>query len=102
MTPDFELQSLVGTQIMSAISVLSSMGFRCRDISRQAIHPVLKPAGTFLCISSDAKAATSTPVSILLPFSDQGVVIDVIPNDPTPGPAENHTSSPLHNRLQCP
>lgn len=82
MALDVELQSLVGTQIMSAVSALSAMGFRCRDISRQAIHPVLKPAGTFLCTAGDDKVATTQPLSILLPFSEQGVVIAVIPNAP--------------------
>lgn len=86
MTSDCELQSLVGTPIMSAISVLSAMGFRCRDISRQAHHPILKPAGTFLCISDEDKADETSARSILLPFSEQGLVIDVIPNDPIPQP----------------
>jgi hypothetical protein len=80
MIPNVELQSLVGAQVMSATSVLSALGFRCIDISRQTLHPGHQPAGTFLCTLRRDGDAKAKPLTILLHFSEQGVVTAVIPS----------------------
>jgi hypothetical protein len=80
MIPNVELQSLVGAQIMCAISALSAMGFRCVDISRQTLHLGHQPAGIFLCTLRRDVDAKAQPLAILLHFSEQGVVTAVTPS----------------------
>jgi hypothetical protein len=76
-----DLQSLVGTPIMSAISILSSMGFRCTDVTRQAINTLPKAAGTFSCKAVEYLGAETRNIDILLSFSDKGIVMDVSKNE---------------------
>ena len=80
MIPDHDLHGLIGTPIMSAISILSSMGFRCKDISRQAIHRLPKAAGTFSCTANQSLGADTRNIDLTLSFSDKGIVMDVIKN----------------------
>jgi hypothetical protein len=77
MMADQDLHSLVGTPIMSAISILSSMGFRCTDITRQVIHTLPNAAGTFSCKAIQSLGAETKNLDILLSFSDKGIVMDV-------------------------
>ena len=82
MSLEHDLHSLIGTPIMSAIGILSSMGFRCTDISRQTIHTLPKAAGTFSCKAIQSLGAETKDIDILLSFSDKGIVMDVIKNEP--------------------
>ena len=81
MIPNHDLHSLIGTPIMSAISILSSMGFRCTDITRQTIHTSPNVAGTFSCKAIQSLEAESRDIDIILSFSDKGIVIDVCKNE---------------------
>jgi hypothetical protein len=78
MIPDYELKSLIGTPIMSAISVLSSMGFRCADISKQTTVRSPLAVGTFSCRPADHSGEDLKHIELILPFSDTGIVTDVI------------------------
>jgi hypothetical protein len=86
MTGKPEFHGLIGTQIMTAISVLASMGFRCTDISKQAPPTALNSAGTFSCTAIVQSEHGATYTDILLPFSEHGVVMDVIHNERTSQP----------------
>ncbi|MEB3317865.1 MAG: hypothetical protein VKO39_06975 [Cyanobacteriota bacterium] len=83
MTDKPEFRSLIGTQIMTAISVLASMGFRCTDISKQVPCTDLKSAGTFSCTAIKRSADGMTYTDLILPFSEKGVVMDIIHNQRT-------------------
>jgi hypothetical protein len=76
-----ELQRLVGTPIMSAVNTLSAMGFRCSDVTRQALHSGQKSAGTFLCTPLRDVDPNRGQGNLLLTFSEQGVVLDVLQNN---------------------
>lgn len=81
MTSDPELHGLVGIPIMTAISILSTMGFRCKDISKQVVFPSLRPAGTFSCIAIKSSGLTNKVISITIPFSEKGIVMEIIKNE---------------------
>jgi hypothetical protein len=78
MNPTPDLQGLIGTPLMSAINALSAMGFRCRDISRGAVRPSLEIAGMLHC-TKHGSGSNSQSLSIILPFSNEGIILDVIP-----------------------
>ena len=81
MFPNNDLHSLIGTPIMSAVSILSSMGFRCTDITRQVINTSPKVAGTFSCKAIQSLEAETSDIDIILSFSDKGLVVDVSKNE---------------------
>lgn len=81
MTSDPELHGLAGIPIMTAISVLSAMGFRCKDISKQMVFPSLRPAGTFSCIAIKSSGLGNKVMEIILPFSDKGIGMEIIQNE---------------------
>jgi hypothetical protein len=84
MNPNHELRSLIGIPVMSAINTLSAMGFSCKDISKEAVRSSLKIAGILHCTKQSSEAHLS-PVSIVLPFSEEGIILEIIetkPSDP--------------------
>jgi hypothetical protein len=84
MNPNHELRSLIGIPIMSAINTLSAMGYSCKDISKETVRPTLKIAGVLHCTKQSSEANTDS-VFIVLPFSEEGIILDVIelkPDDP--------------------
>ncbi len=83
-----ELQSLVGVPIMSAVNALSAMGFRCSDITKLAVHSGPKPAGTFFCTAPPGVDPHRGQSDLLLTFSEQGVVLDIILNAPSSAPRD--------------
>ncbi|MFN9643907.1 MAG: hypothetical protein ACK6BG_02005 [Cyanobacteriota bacterium] len=85
MILSYEHRDLIGITLMSAINTLSAMGFSCKDISKDVLRPSLKIAGMLHC-SKPGAPATTKPISILLPFSSDGIILDVLqgnPSDPT-------------------
>ncbi len=82
----FDINGLVGIQIMTAKGILSSMGFRCTDVSRQATYTSLNPAGTFSCTATKQLGLGVKYIDIVLPFSEKGIVMDAIKNERTANP----------------
>jgi hypothetical protein len=77
METGHEFPTLIGTPVMSAINTLSAMGFSCKDVSREVLRPSLKIAGILHC-TKQATEANIEPLFIVLPFSEDGIILDVI------------------------
>ena len=83
---DFDFSSLVGTPVTTAISVLSSMGFFCSDVSSVATFSKIHPAGTYSCGISRPRGLGVTLIDIVLPYSNDGEVIAVFENQRSANP----------------
>ena len=81
----FDFSQLNGGQVSAAIDLLSSMGFVCSDVSTEAVYTSIQPAGTYSCTRAESSGLSRRFLDIVLPFSENGIVLAVYRTDRSVG-----------------